>query len=592
MNKSIHLSLIILLTVAFLYLGYDMVERGKQQLLWGYRPLFCFLSGWGAVVLSVKWFSKRASWRGINLSTLSGVLLGIGFPDIIPVPWLMLVGLVPLLFVEHELSVREGKASRWRLFKYSYHTFVVWNVIATYWVANTAFAAGIFAIWVNALLMCVPMLLFHTTRFVMPGLKYAAFIAYWLLFEYIHLNWELTWPWLTLGNSFAEYPSLVQWYSITGVFGGSLLILLANVVGLKVVLAFRSAESYRKPLLQWLALVLAPSVISLVMYFNYEAQGEVREVAVVQPNFEPHYVKFSMPEDLQLDQFIKLSDQALTDRTDYLVYPETSFGFVETHGINDHKGVQRLRTQFQAYPGLNIVTGVNAYHVFQDDEPHSDAVRERIRAGGRDTMYYEMLNAAIQLQIGKSEVAVYRKSKLVPGPEIFPFKEILFFMEPLVERLEGTTAGLGTQEEPSVFSSEAGKVAPAICYESIFGEYMLGYIRRGAQAIFIMTNDGWWDNTAGHRQHLHFASLRAIETRRSIARSANTGISAFINQRGDILQATSYDEEAAISRSMLFNDRITFYTRWGDLIARVAMFGAALLLLNTLVQTFVPKEKE
>jgi apolipoprotein N-acyltransferase len=591
MNKSIHLSLIVFSLLVCGYLGYDMVQRGEQELLWGYRPLFCFLAGWSAVVLTVKWFSKRDSWRGLGLSTASGLLLGIGFPEIIPVPFLMLIGFVPLLLLEQELSDEYGKPARWRLFRYTYHTFVVWNVVATYWVANTAFAAGIFAIWVNALLMCIPWLLFHTTRFVMPGLKYAALVAYWLLFEYIHLNWDLTWPWLTLGNSFAEFPSLVQWYSITGVFGGSLLILLANVLGLRIWQAHLALESYRKPLLQLLALVLIPSIASLAIYFSYENKGESREVVVVQPNFEPHYVKFNMSESMQLEQFLKLTKQAVTPETDYVVYPETSFGFVEDQNINGNKNVQLIREALTDYPGLKVVTGVNAYHIFKNGEPHSKAVRQRVRGGGKDTMYYEILNAAIQLDMGTDEVQLYRKSKLVPGPEIFPFKELLFFMEPLVDRLDGTTAGLGTQDAPSVLSSVSGNIAPAICYESIFGEYVTGYVRQGAQAIFIMTNDGWWDNTAGHRQHLHFASLRAIETRRSIARSANTGVSAFINQRGDILQATQYDEAAAISREILFNDRITFYTRWGDLIARIALFGSILLLLNTLVQTFVPKER-
>ena len=133
-------------------------------------------------------------------------------------------------------------------------------------------------------------------------------------------------------------------------------------------------------------------------------------------------------------------------------------------------------------------------------------------------------------------------------------------------------------------SSSRARIAPVICYESIFGEYHNGYIKKGAQAIFIMTNDGWWDNTAGHRQHLYFASLRAIETRRGIARSANTGISAFVNQRGDILQPTKYGEAVAIKGSLHLNDAITFYVRWGDIIARVALFLTAIFLLNTIVK--------
>ena len=103
------------------------------------------------------------------------------------------------------------------------------------------------------------------------------------------------------------------------------------------------------------------------------------------------------------------------------------------------------------------------------------------------------------------------------------------------------------------------------------------------QALFILTNDGWWDDSPGFRQHLKFASLRAIETRRSIARSANTGSSGYINQRGDIVEATEYEVDAVLNSKIKFNDEITFYAKWGDFIARISGLLAILLLLNSIV---------
>ena len=588
MKNNIRVPSIIVLAVLSIWMAADMWGRNNVELLWGYRPLVFFLATWGVLVLL---FEQRFSaspnrLRWLGLSTLSGVLLGVGFPDILPVPFLMFIGFVPLLIVEREIAQDWGKADRWEVFKFAYHTFVLWNIIATYWVANTAFIAGFFAIWVNALLMSIPFVVFHQSRQAMPRLGYLAFIAYWLTFEYVHLQWELTWPWLTVGNSFAEYPSLVQWYEYTGVFGGGLWILLANVWALKLWDAFRSGQQPALwPALRLAAWVVVPALISLGLYYNYQEKGVEREVVVVQPNFEPHYEKFErVPESEQIARFLELSKQQVDENTDYLVFPETSFGLVETSQINSFPAVQRIREAFRDDPRLKIVTGIDAYHIFRPGEPRTQAVREQVRRPG-DTMFYEILNAAIQIEPGNPEVPLYRKSKLVPGPEILPYRRIFFFMKPLIDKLEGTTAGVGTQPERSVLSSDAGKVAPVICYESVFGEYVTGYIKKGAQAIFIMTNDGWWDNTAGHRQHLHFASLRAIETRRDIARSANTGISAFINQRGDILQPTRYDEPVAIKGNIRFNDAITFYVLWGDAIARVAVFTAILLLLNTFVRS-------
>jgi len=584
MKKSVRFSLLALCLIICAWLAYDMVKRGEQELLWGYRPLAFFLSAWAAVTLiRLHRFAKDpGGLRWLGLSTLSGILLGVGFPDIIPVPFLMFIAFVPLLMVEQEIHQQYDKARRGKVMRYAYHTFVLWNVIATYWVTNTALIAGIVAIWANAFLMVLPWLLFHTTRKLMPKVAYLSFIAYWLTFEYIHLQWELTWPWLTLGNSFAEFPSLVQWYEFTGAFGGGLWILGANVLVLFLWNAFRQKQAYKGWAVRLILLIVIPVIVSLILYARYEAKGEPREVVVVQPNFEPHYQKFRVPENEQLLRFLKLSEEAITENTDYIVYPETSFGLVRINSINQYSAIRRIRAFFKDYTGLKIVTGIDGYYVFQEGEEHSKNVRVQERTNG--PMYYEIINAAIQITIGEEDIPLYRKSKLVPGPEIFPYKDILFFFKPVVERLDGTTAGVATQAERDVLASEVGNIAPAICYESVFGEYMTGYIRKEADAIFIMTNDGWWDNTAGHRQHLHFASLRAIETRRSIARSANTGISAFINQRGDIEQPTRYNEATAIRQEMLFNDETTFYVRWGDIIARVALFTAIILVLNSFVR--------
>jgi apolipoprotein N-acyltransferase len=231
------------------------------------------------------------------------------------------------------------------------------------------------------------------------------------------------------------------------------------------------------------------------------------------------------------------------------------------------------------------VTGVGAYKIFEKEQTNSPSIRTQVNLKTGDTLFWEAYNAAIQIENGVEEVPVYKKSILVPGAEFLPYRKVFFWLESFVNQLGGSMAGYGSQKDRGVFKSKEGTaVAPVICYESIFGEYMTGYIRNGAQAIFIVTNDGWWDNTAGHRQHLLFASLRAIESRRPIARSANTGISAFINQRGDIREATKYDEAIAIKDKILLNDAITFYVRWGDLIGRIAIFLSILLLLNAFVK--------
>ena len=555
------LSIPLLLMAAFL--AWRMYALDRQELLWGHLPLYFFAAAWAGLVLA----TSRKNVRWLGLSTVSGVLLAAGFPPL-PFTFLLFIAWIPLLMVESEITAAGGPRTGRAVFKYAYHSFIVWNILTTFWLANASFLAGVFSIAANALLMSLPFALFHWSRKYLPRLSYLLLIAFWLTFEYLHLRWELSWPWLTLGNAFSEFPSWVQWYEYTGVLGGSLWILLVNILLWKR--RFSAAG----------AALAVPLIASLAIYYTYkEAGSDPIEVVVVQPNYESHYEKFETPELEQLSRFIALVDSSVTVDTRYVIFPETSFGPIRDEEIGSESVTRRIQAWTDQHPGLTLITGLTLFHVFEGEEAHSPYVREFERKG--EVMYYEAFNGATQFEAGAKEYPIYKKSKLVPGAESFPYSRFVFFLKPIVDKLGGSAAGLATLPHHSACHCLHGhRVAPIICYESVFGEYHTGYIRAGAQFGAIITNDGWWDNTAGHRQHLRLASLRAIETRRDIARSANTGISAFINQRGDILQPTKYEEARAIRGTVRPNDRITFYVVWGDLIGRIALFLALVLFLN------------
>lgn len=593
--QKLRIPLIILSAILAIVTGWMMYSRTQVEELWSYLPLFFFSGLWAAVVLGLSIRGEQANKRYalLGLSTLSGVILALGFPPI-PLTSLMFVAFVPLLLVEQQISdAREG-TSGWRVFKYSYHTFVVWNILATYWVANTAFFAGIFAIWVNSLLMAIPFVLYHFVKKRMPNLGPHAFVAFWLSFEYLHLYHQLSWPWLTLGNSLAGFPSWIQWYEYTGVFGGSFWILLGNVFFLEIgsKYYFHKIKFTLKSIVKPFALILIPILISFGIYFTYEEAGEELEVVVVQPNFEPHYGRDKFNKADQYKYYTKLSFDHATKETDYIIYPESSFSSLDEKGIAQNRLITDLKGFLKNYPKASLVMGTGSYRFFEEGEALTPYAREYKDRRTNTTLYYEAYNSAFQLSNGSDDVQIYHKSLLVPGAEFFPYKNIFPFMKPLVDKLGGSVAGLGKQAERSAFTSTNGtRIAPVICYESVYGEYTTGYVRNGAEALFIMTNDGWWDNTAGYKQHMEYARLRAIETRRSIARSANTGISGFINQRGDIIAATNYDEPIGLNGKIRANKKFTIYTRYGDLIARLSLVLSALLLLNLIAKTWLKKVK-
>lgn len=579
-----YLAVVLLLIAA--YLAFDIYRRSGAELLWGRRPLLLYLTAWGAWVLGKRsWSSRPPEWRHFGLGVLSGILFALGFPDRVPLPLLLFVAWIPLLLVEREL--RESGARVRAVLPYALTSFYLWNAVATYWVTNTAFVAGVFAVLVNSGLMLIPFALYAYTRRVLPKLGYWPLVAYWFCFEFLHLNWDLTWPWLNLGNAFAATPELVQWYEYTGAFGGTLWVFVLNFALLAVWDRYRKAGPLLPVLWQPALLLVVPIGLSLVRYATYEPdRGPTVRVSLIQPNLEPHYQKFALPDRAVLERFVALSREALDAQpadtpTDYLVFPETSFGPLEENRLAQAAAIERLRAEFGDRPGLQLLSGLATYRFLDPGETPPPIARE-LRNRDGSVSYYTSANTGAQVDLASGAVQVYHKGKLVPGAENFPFRRVFFFMAPVVKALGGSV-GYERDSTRRVFTGPA-PVAPVICYESIFGEYFSEYVANGAELAFVLTNDGWWDDTPGHRQHTQYARLRAIETRRDVARAANVGNCAFINQRGDIVSQTAYGEMGFLNGTMHRNDAITFYTRRGDYLARIGMLVALFCVLNVLVR--------
>lgn len=618
---------VLLLTLAGLIMV-EMQQRFESMQLWGLRPLWLYLSAYSGLLFLFYPFDYTASpppedkertpeaitslssSGALFYSTASGVLLGIGFPGIIPFPFLLLVAFVPLLILQKEL--RLSAAAGRKVFFHGFNAFLIYNILATYWVTNTAFAPGFFAVLANSLLMCIPWMLFHWTSKQLPRLAYLALPAYWISFEWGHYNWDLNWPWLTLGNGFAEFPSLVQWYSYTGALGGGLWIWMINLLIFRTVAApaydFLWATAGGSPhhalgrkgrRLPWwgFVIIFLPPLLSFYSFQTnkdaYASEGRSIKVVAVQPNFEPHFEKFDISASATRDTFLTISEAALTahPEVDYLIYPETSFDRVNEDEIMAAKDVRILLRRLGSYNLKYLVSGYDGYHIFAPNEPRTAAVRTSRGQGGR-VVEFEALNAALQLDMKAKTAQSYRKGVFVPGAESFPFKDYLGFALPLVEAAGGSSAGRGTQYTRDPFTSPLAKIAPVICYESVFGGFFTGYIKAGAEAAFVMTNDGWWDNTSGYKQHLYISSLRAIETRRPVVRSANVGATAFIDSRGEIQQQTEYNKAGYLYGEVMLNNELTFYVRHGDKIPLILALGSMLFIVLTLYLMLRPERRQ
>jgi apolipoprotein N-acyltransferase len=505
----------------------------------------------------------------LSLSLLSGLLLGISWLPYCT--FIIFVAFVPLFIAEEKVSESIAwKRKKLALTGISYLSFLLWNVIATWWIVYASAGGAAMAILCNALLMSMVFMIYHNARRrINRSWAIWIFIPLWMAFEYIHTIWDISWTWLSLGNVFAFQNNVVQWYEYTGVSGGTLWILLVNILFTRLVIkSIAAKEQVKKTVIVLATMLLLPVAFSLMINTSNTNQEEI-DILVVQPNVDPYNEKFNTDPELQLQALLKQLEGKLDSNLDYLVLPETFLTEnIWESQIEESFSVQFLRFNIlKKFPQLKIVSGANTLYEYRPGEKPSLTARKFSDAD----RYYDYYNSAIQID-STPQVQIYHKSKLVPGVEKMPFPALMKPLEQLAINMGGTTGSLGIQDEREVFFDPGYKlgIAPVICYESVYGNYLTDYIRKGARLIFIVTNDGWWEDTPGYKQHLAYGALRAIETRTGIARSANTGISCFINEAGEISQATGWWTKALIRAKLKPSNEQTFYVKFGDLLSVIA----------------------
>lgn len=508
-------------------------------------------------------------------SVLFAVLMSL--PYLVPhLGFLALAGFLPLLAMDR-IATLTGARHFW---VWHYLSFVLWNAATTFWVCNATVGGGLFAIFANAFQMSVIFGLFRFSRKYLSGsLPYIFLAVMWIAWERAYFDAEISWPWLVLGNAFATSIRTVQWYEYTGSLGGSLWVWMANlsVFGLMVALSDGRWSRFNwkaktAALTGCAAVIVVPFIVSKLIYDGYTQKSDPVEVLIVQPDIDPYNKFEAMTQQQQNSVFLEMAGAALQDRkgdtssvTPLLVLaPETFTGDVVTNNLYSSRTLRSFDTFLGDYPGASILFGASSY-TYIDSGPRPSYTARRVREG----RWVESHNSAL-LTDGK-EVEIFHKNKLVVAVEKMPYPALFYRIDDMLGGVMGRCVG---QDTVSLlhFRNTGGERVPlgcAVCYESVYGEYYTGYVRKGAEFMTIITNDAWWGNTPGYMQHLRYASLRAVETRRSIARCANTGISAFIDQRGEVVSSTSWWKRETLRGHVDRNTGQTFFVRYGDVTGRV-----------------------
>lgn len=519
----------------------------------------------------------KTNTQSFSYSVLSGLLLSLGwwkyFTPILFIAW------VPLLLAIKQTLEGDRRKKNIRITFLALITFLIWNLCVTWWVYHASAGGAAMAIICNSILMAmvIRLFVFSLNRFEKSVRRFWLLIPFWLGFEYFHSNWDLSWTWLNLGNAFAFHSGWIQWYEFTGVNGGTLWILSVNLM------VFYGLQSNSRKAIQ-ISKIILTLILPVIISFGIKQwrssllskPEKVIKALVVQPNIDPYNEKFSTEPATQIENTLKLITPLLDSTIDLVVLPETFL----TDDIWEPNYFQNYSVQllckgiFSKNPNVAILSGANTGYVYQEGEKISATARQF----RNDPHYFDYFNSGLFFE-NQQSVQSYHKSKLVPGVERMPYPALFKPLEKLAIDMGGTSGSLGTQEERNVFKSSKKPFvcAPVICYESVFGEFVGEYVKKGANLICIITNDGWWGDTPGYRQHLAYGTLRAIEYRKYILRSANTGISCMIDPLGNKYQETAWWKPAAFISEVSINPIKTFYSFTGDLLGKIALCAALLI---------------
>ena len=581
------------------------------------------------------------------LVLLSAVLMSV--PWLVPhCGFLALIGLVPLLSAERVAS-QNGVKHFWI---WHYSCFVLWNAFTTFWVCNATVGGGIFAVLANSLQMSLVFGLFRLSKKRLGGILPYLFLAFaWIAWErWYMVSSQISWPWLVLGNAFARSIRSIQWYEFTGTLGGSLWIWTANLAFFGLMVSILEGTWFRwKAFSKWSSVIATVLVFALPFaasahiwhYFQEDSEGSV-SVTIAQPNFDPYEKFTSLTQAQQTEILLGQFEEALAaaelpsetvslalDPTAdavpplmvprvaqvsegtpsaagvLLIAPETFTGDIWLNNVSGSPTWQSFQDFLKRHPNANLLFGASTYRFFAQRSAPSILARES------GSGWTESYNTAFATDTS-GRIEFFHKSKLVVGVEMTPYPK---FFVPIDNKLGGLMGRCIGQKEISCLhyiaggeSAKAGlshdsltagaelsaAAVPfgcAICYESVYPEYCTGYVRKGAKFMTIITNDAWWGDTPGYKQHASYASRRAIELRRDIARCGNTGISGIINQRGEFLSHSNWWQRETLSGEVNLSTKETLFVRYGDIVGRVSTFAFLLLLAFLLVSFLIPKRR-
>jgi apolipoprotein N-acyltransferase len=485
----------------------------------------------------------------------------LAFPPIDLLP-AVFVGLVPIFWV----LKRTRPTGFWSAFRPGLIAGVAFFGPLLYWLVNLSSLD-----MDNPVLMSGPLVLLVLLEAVFWGLfsagaywvslrtrvpAWVSFPILWVACEQVRSLGVLGFTWGALGYAGVAVPRAIQFASITGLYGVSLWIALANALVVEVIV---SPRARRLGAAAWLAALLAAPVIhGSIVLARAPAWPTVR-VAVVQPNIDAKKKWDAQFKDESFRVLRELSLEAASARPDLIVWPETAAPSYLLRQPLDMEKVAAVARE----AGTSLLTG------FPDLREDAGVPRG-----------FRTFNSAILVTPDGVPMEKYDKIHLVPFGEFIPFETVF----PALRNVDFGEADFSPGTERVVF--DAGPVKPSVlvCFESIFPRLVREFVANGANLLVNITNDVWYGRTSMPFQHASMAVMRSIENRRSLARSANSGVSLLADPYGRITARLGIFERGILVNDVPLVSERTFYTAHGDLVGWGATCLAGLLIVLSFSQ--------
>ena len=514
--------------------------------------------------------------KNIYYFIFAGLLLAFSFPPFPLFPLAFISFAVLILGIEKELKEKNP-----RYFTKFYLTFFIYHLMSNWWISSfqentdpflmiAGFALDLF----HPFFFLIPM---YTYIFIRKNLsKHQSLLAFpiiWVSWEYFHSIGELSYPWLAVGNTQINNIFFVQIADLFGLYGISFIIVLINVLIYLILDTFVTEKIIQKSYIIALSTILLSVYIYGYIQFNKFSNDKFNDyekisISVIQPNLDP-WSKWASGPLAQIVQNLDLQDSLnLIKKADLSVWPETSILRIN-EDFNKHLKLSFIEN-WSKLNNTSILSGIVYDYEYKNNEKHQPSARFDLL----DSVWEESYNAAVIINPSGKHKDVYFKSKLTPFAERIPNLEYFSFLSDILKWNVGESSwGLGKNISNLVYSKDGKnyQIAPIICIESIYPDFCRKFTNKGANVLTIITNDAWYNGTPGPVQHFNIARMRAIENRRFIARSANSGISGFIAPNGEILKSTENMVKGGITLDIpILNDQSIFVIL-GNIICEVLL---------------------